>query len=624
MNLLWLLIIFNIFYVTNNSWAGSSDNSGKEQVDVFGNVENPVSKIQSQNSNDESSDTTNSISPSSTIELDRLHAAALWHKLMKDEIDQDELLEISNINLSLYDEFAQRRKQKEAENYYKKLRSDLKVVREFIINETGRTLGEYDFKSKSFPLNLPEESTVSEWVDYANSDNVNKYNYSIEYDIPEDIRNISINEKSAEKLIPRITESGRQVVVILHLKSPKARLQNDVKTLKFDVSKVEVVLLGHTVTPQEAQFSQITGQVFNGVKTPRSTKNIVLMTWVHGKNEKKYSGPMVAGNWKGSYETESLAAKFTIVLQQSRSILTGNMHVVNLENGQNADENDVVVSGTLSKDGKFQLKLGDPGYLEFNGTTNPDDINALNGHCDNFASDNGDFKMIREDASNDKKNDTEDESVDSSINNLTPTSESDQDDDSTDVTPLPQPTSIPTNTGTPTETSTSTFTISPTPTNSIINDSVSQSTSTPTSSSTAMQTSTITNITSPSPITTQIVNPVVQTTSSPSIMSTPQVTNNFITTSTPTVFAFSGQSIVYLQDGSIIHGNILEMTGGNLKIKDNSGDILTFQMTNVLKVVNATQDDNQQESGLENGSSNFNPTTQTTSTPIVISTPSAS
>ena len=55
---------------------------------------------------------------------------------------------------------------------------------------------------------------------------------------------------------------------------------------------------------------------------------------------------------------------------------------------------------------------------------------------------------------------------------------------------------------------------------------------------------------------------------------------------TATVFAqTSTVDILYLQNGSIIRGQVTELTSGNVKIKTADGSLFVFSMTEVEKMI---------------------------------------
>jgi hypothetical protein len=48
--------------------------------------------------------------------------------------------------------------------------------------------------------------------------------------------------------------------------------------------------------------------------------------------------------------------------------------------------------------------------------------------------------------------------------------------------------------------------------------------------------------------------------------------------------AHAGDDVLYLKDGSVLHGTVLEMTGTKVKFEDNNGDIRVFKMADVDSV----------------------------------------
>lgn len=343
------------------------------------------------------------------------------------EIDQDEILALNGINLSEFDEFAQRRKMKEAESRYKFWKNEVLGASEFCIDVVEK-LGEYDFKAKKFPLILPDTRSclVSSYTQPVGT-NTQPYilepaagpdiqhfgepNYYLIFDIPEDIRAVEVNEKKAEKLMPRINSFERNLTLEIRLK-PATTQDAAGKKIFFIVKKIIVILprgmgsgdasggqfswdkwLKQSMKYQEALANQINGKV---VHVPPPPPSVFLKTWVPPEKA-KWIGTNVAGLWKGYSEEAEMKSGMTgeerttkvdwvLDLKQSRNVLYGNMEQICTvpdlyypsTNPPSVNKYEHPFFGSLTDEKNFIWFYGDSSVYKYDGNIDGEDHRAIN------------------------------------------------------------------------------------------------------------------------------------------------------------------------------------------------------------------------------------------------------
>lgn len=403
---------------------------------------------------------------SKTTEINRQYATALWYLLTNSEISQEEILSLNKINLAQYDEFAKKRVIKESKTWYKQLAAKVKNINEFSVRQVA-TLGEYNFDTNSFPVMLPDAETIhfalgNGDLDYVNSTtdqfgptekwgiinynvvgmgNSPKY-YGLNFDIPEDVRTVSIDKIIAEKLMKRLNQVNRSVIIKFFIKPVSA--DEDVheiatwRNISFKVTKATISIPGpNNVNPW---FGNTTGP---------KLKEILIKTWVPGKNDKKYDGPNIEGTWSGTFEhtlqkavgatdEQTVTCKVTLNIIQKRCMLSGTSLsdvpvsgvIFNPLSGEPAPETrEGLITGELTRDDNFSVTLSDPKdnqtLATFNGVFNGKEINGT--------ANNVQIKLVRGDANNNPEGGNEKESTSTPTDNAS--KEVNESDDSAQPTP---------------------------------------------------------------------------------------------------------------------------------------------------------------------------------------------
>lgn len=145
----------------------------------------------------------------SVTKLDASQAAALWHSLLQRAVPEAEMLAMFDARLEDHDEFARRKVVKKARSALHRKEALAKHGGRFSLS-LRRPLGEYDFQSKGFPVDVPagriglpvgryryESGTCGGFT-------TDTAIYQAWIESPAEISFVPMGEAAAERLMPRL------------------------------------------------------------------------------------------------------------------------------------------------------------------------------------------------------------------------------------------------------------------------------------------------------------------------------------------------------------------------------------------------------------------------------------